>query len=70
MTTGDDSACPGGADTCTCVLVPADELMTELATAGPCPDCVGGLGVLVETNGDWHVIQVHTPPCVAMARAS
>lgn len=48
-------------------LINVDELLVELATTAPCPDCAGGLGVHIEANGDWTVLAVHNIPCAGQA---
>jgi hypothetical protein len=45
-------------------LLYADELLTALANTQQCQDCTGGLGVCVEPNGDWEIVQLHAIPCV------
>lgn len=49
----------------TYTLINAYELLSALNELTPCPDCVGGLGVHVEPNGDWDAVVLHSVPCPA-----
>jgi len=49
------------------VLIPADAILSELADLTPCPDCLGGLGVHIDTDGEWAAVVVHDVTCPAIA---
>ena len=49
------------------VLINADEIYAELADLTPCLDCLGGLGIHVESDGSWSAVVVHNTTCPAIA---
>jgi len=51
------------------LYIPLVELQAEMALVGRCPDCKGGQGIVVDTDGpeaEWHVVRAHDVPCPSM----
>lgn len=54
------------------VLLHADDVLGALEDVQPCRDCTGGLGLVVELEGEqaglWYAVAVHTTPCPVIAK--